>query len=82
MDVASGSLLGERIAFYRKRAAEAMEQAKTADLPEDLREQIDVFLEENPELPWDEALARIISGENAPEPGRTLLDESTRKEAN
>ena len=31
MDVASGSLLGERIAFYRKRAAEAMEQAKTAD---------------------------------------------------
>jgi hypothetical protein len=36
------------------------------DLPEDLRRQIDVFLEENPELLWDEALARIISGENAP----------------
>ena len=31
MDVPSGSLLAERIAFYRKRAAEAMEQAKTAD---------------------------------------------------
>jgi hypothetical protein len=49
-----------------KLSAELTEQAKTADLPEDLREQIDVFLEENPELPWDEALARIISGENAP----------------
>jgi hypothetical protein len=41
-----------------------------------------VLLEENPELPWDEALARIILGENAREPGRTLLAESAPKEAN
>jgi hypothetical protein len=61
---------------------ELTEQAATVDLPGDLRERIDVFLEENPELPWDEALARIISGENAPEPGRTLPDESAPKEAN
>jgi hypothetical protein len=31
MGLPSGSLLAERIAFYRKRAAEAMEQAKTAN---------------------------------------------------
>ena len=31
MDGISGTLLAERIAFYRRRAAEAMEQAKTAD---------------------------------------------------
>ena len=61
---------------------ELIEQAATVDLREDLREHIDVLLEENPELPWDEALARIISSENAREPGRTLLDESVRKETN
>ena len=61
---------------------ELTEQTATVDLREDLREHIDVLLEENPELPWDEALARIISSENAREPGRTLLDESVRKETN
>ena len=44
---------------------ELIEQAATVDLREDLREHIDVLLEEYPELPWDEALARIISGETA-----------------
>jgi hypothetical protein len=41
-----------------------------------------MLLEENPELPRDEALAGLNSGENASEPGRTVLDESARKEAN
>jgi hypothetical protein len=35
------------------------------DLPADLRRQIEEFLEQNLELPWDEAVARIISGETA-----------------
>jgi hypothetical protein len=31
MDGTSGTFLAERIAFYRRRAVEAMERAKTAD---------------------------------------------------
>ena len=73
------SLVTQAIARISK---ELTEQTMTVDLPEDLRERIDVLLEENPAQPWDEALARIISDENAPEAGRTLLDELARKEAN
>jgi hypothetical protein len=53
-----------------------------ADLPADLSRQIEECLEQNLELLWDEVVAPIISGETAPEPGRILLDESVRKEAN
>jgi DNA topoisomerase VI subunit B len=43
-----------------KISGEIAEQAKTADLPADLRDQIAAFFEEQPNLPWDEAVAQII----------------------
>jgi hypothetical protein len=44
-----------------KISAGLSKQAAATALPEDLREQLEKFLEEHPEAPWDAALAQIIS---------------------
>jgi hypothetical protein len=44
-----------------KITAGLSKQAAATALPEDLREQLEKFLEEHPEAPWDAALAQIIS---------------------
>jgi hypothetical protein len=43
-----------------KISDEFEKEAAKADLPEDLRRQIEDFLQQNPELPWDAAVAQII----------------------
>jgi hypothetical protein len=42
-----------------ERAIEAM-PADTIDVPDDLEEQVRAYLEENPECPWEEAVAEIV----------------------
>jgi hypothetical protein len=44
-----------------KISEQLTEQAKTLELPKDLREQIQELLEEKPALPWDEAVAQIVA---------------------
>ena len=41
---------------------EASMLAQDAEIPDDLRESIEAELEENPEMPWDKALAEIAEG--------------------
>ena len=43
-----------------KISREIAEQARTAELPADLREQIEAVFVEQPNVPWDEALAQIM----------------------
>jgi hypothetical protein len=46
-----------------KVAEEIAEKAKTAELPTKLRERIEEIVEEQPELPWDVAVAKIVRDE-------------------
>jgi hypothetical protein len=48
-----------------KISGEIAKQANTAALPDDLAERVKTLLEERPELPWDLAVAQIISAEQA-----------------
>jgi hypothetical protein len=49
-----------------KISPELSKRAAATVLPEDLRNQIEEFLEEHPESPWDAALAQIIAAEGEP----------------
>jgi hypothetical protein len=48
--------------LFTKISGELTKQARAADLPPDLRAQVEAQLEAEPELPWDEAVAQIMRG--------------------